>query len=308
MTRRVVDRTPKSCLHKVANHQHGTRSCYTLDRCRCAPCTAASAAYESNRIRQHAYGRWDNLVDAEPARQHIRSLGEQGMGRHRIQVVAGLSEGQLWKLMYGTTKADGSRTPSKRIKREISERILQIQLDPADGALVPAVGATRRVQALVALGWSQRRICTALGFRFPTQLTDLVKGRLTQITVGHDRRVRKAYDRLSMQLPPASNQRERISVSRARNLAKARGWLPPLAWDDEALDDPSAVPTKTTVGDPDYLDNAAIERRMAGDRAVELTKQEKAELVRRMTAAGVGSNEIERRTGLNPQRTLKQAS
>lgn len=308
MTRRVVDRTPKPCLHKVTNHQHGTRACYTLDCCRCAPCAAASTAYESNRVRQHAYGRWDNLVDAEPARQHIRSLGEQGMGRHRVQLVAGLSEGQLWKLMYGTTKADGSRTPSKRIRREISERILQIQLDPADGALVPAVGATRRVQALVALGWSQARICTALGFRFPTQLTDLVKGRLTQITVGHDRRVRKAYDRLSMQLPPASNQRERISVSRARNLAKARGWLPPLAWDDEALDDPSAMPIKPTVSDPAYLDNAAIERRMAGDRAVDLTKQEKAELVRRMTAAGVGSNEIERRTGLNPQRTLKQAS
>ncbi len=45
-----VDRTPKPCLHKIADHQHGTYACYTLDACRCAPCCEAVKAYEQNRV------------------------------------------------------------------------------------------------------------------------------------------------------------------------------------------------------------------------------------------------------------------
>lgn len=74
MTGRELDRTPKPCLHKQANHQHGTNACYVLDKCRCHPCAHARAAQDDWRRRQQAYGRYDKYVDAAEARRHVRSL------------------------------------------------------------------------------------------------------------------------------------------------------------------------------------------------------------------------------------------
>jgi hypothetical protein len=71
-----VDRTPKPCQHPRANHQHGTRLAYMLDRCRCLPCSAANSAYETRRVQLKAYGRGTptGLVDATPARTHVEKL------------------------------------------------------------------------------------------------------------------------------------------------------------------------------------------------------------------------------------------
>ena len=69
----AVDRTPKPCTHKQANHQHGTHACYVLDRCRCRPCARANADYEKHRARRHAYGRFDTYTDAQPVREHVQA-------------------------------------------------------------------------------------------------------------------------------------------------------------------------------------------------------------------------------------------
>jgi len=298
--RAAVDRAPKPCLHKEANHQHGTYSCYVQDYCRCPPCARANADYELNRTRQQAYGRWNGLVDAEAAREHIRFLTDQGMGLKRIVAVSGVSQGLLWKLMYGKRQTDGSRVPSRRIRPDTAARILAVQLDLADGARVDSTGAVRRIQALVALGWSQMKLSDRLDIN-RTNFTPIAQGRRREITVAHDRAVRALYNELSMQLPPNERHRDKISVSRTRKYAKTHGWLPPLAWDDETLDAPD--PALFEVADADeYLDEAAIYRRMHGDKAVKLTVAEKAEVVRRLVQAGCSKNEIERRTGLNPFR------
>lgn len=297
------DRTPKPCLHKQADHQHGTYACYVLDFCRCLRCSTANSDYEAARTRQQAYGRWNGLVDAEPARQHVCQLTAQGMGLKRIVAISDVSHGQLWKLMYGKTRADGSRVPSKRITPRVEQKILAVRLDLADGARVDSVGAVRRVQALVALGWSQSKICVRLGIQ-RSNFTDISQGRRTEITVAHDKAIRALYAEWSMQLPPQAEWRDKISASRARNFAKAAGWLPPLAWDDDELDGPAGVcGVDDEVGG---LDHAAIDRRIHGDK-VRLTAAEKGEVVRRMVAAGVEKNEIERRTGLNPYRVLAAA-
>lgn len=301
-----IDRTPKPCLHKEADHMHGTYACYVLDFCRCEPCASANRVYENSRVRQQAYGRWNGLVDAEPARQHIRSLMAQGMGLKRIVAVSDISHGQLWKLMYGKRKRLKSgkpskrRTPSKRIRPETERRILAVQLDLAGGARVDSIGAARRIQALAALGWSLSKIAARLGI-LRSNFTNLAHGR-TDITVAHDKAVRALYDEWSMQLPPQETHRDKIAASRARNYARALGWLPPLAWDDDALDDPESAPLTGAEIDAPDLDHAAIERRAAGDKAVRLSQQEKAELVRLMVARGVPKNEIERRTGVNAHR------
>lgn len=294
------DRTPKPCLHKQANHQHGTYACYVLDHCICLPCATANSDYEAARVRQQAYGRWNGLVDAEPARRHVQQLAAQGMGLKRIVAVSDVSHGQLWKLLYGKKRADGSRTPSKRITPRVEEKILAVRLDLAGGARVDSTGAVRRIQALVALGWSQSKICVRLGIQ-RSNFTDISQGRRTEITVAYDKAIRALYAEWSMQLPPEAGHRDRIAASRSRNYARAAGWVPPLAWDDDALDDPEAMPGAVEAID---LDQVRVQRRMHGDKDVRLNAAEKTELVRRMVANGVAKNEIERRTGVNPQRVL----
>lgn len=303
--RAAVDRTPKPCTHKDAEHRHGTHTCYVLDRCKCGPCTAANSAYEADRVRQQAYGRWNGLVEAEPARRHVQSLMAQGMGLKRIVAVSNVTQGQLWKLLYGKPRPDGTRTPSRRIRPQTEAKILAVQLDLAPGARVDSTGAARRIQALVALGWSQSKIAARLGI-LRGNFTDLAQGR-RGITVAHDQAVRALYDEWSMKLPPADNHRDKIAANRSRNYAKLRGWLPPLAWDDELLDDPAARPLAGARDEAD-LDEAAVLRRAAGDQTVTVTAAEAADVVRRLLAQGMTKVAIERLTGLNVHRVERQAS
>lgn len=314
----LVDRTPKPCLHKVANHQHGTRACYVLDRCRCLPCSQANSAAETERERQKAYGRYDKYVDAEVVRSHIVKLGGQGMGLKRVARAAGVSNGSLSKIMFGVYApltgpsrgrygaGDLVRGPSKRVLRTTADKVLAVQLDLADGAPVDATGTTRRIRALVALGWSQSKLATRLG----VQRSNFHLARSTRSTVrlSTAQAVVALYDELSMVIPPNDTHRDRQSVSRARRYAKARGWLPPLALDDDRLDDPMYKPESllpdVAEGDASEFDEVAIYRRTHGGRKVRLTKAEAAELVRRWADSGRALNECERITGLQPYRYI----
>lgn len=306
-----IDRTPKPCQHKEADHQHGTRACYVLDRCRCEPCAKANAEAEMWRERQKAYGRYAKYVDADPVRAHVRRLGEQGMGLKRVAAASGVSTGTLSKLMFGVYRDSGTgggrngpgvrvRQPSRRMLRATAEKVLAVEAVLADGAKVDGAGTTLRVRALVALGWSQSKIAARLGItRANFTLTE--RGQVTARTA---RAVARLYDELSMTLPPENNQRERIAASRARGYAAQRGWMPPLGLDDERLDDPTYVPTPARHRD-DGIDDAAIYRRSHGDRSIRLTKAEAAELVRRWAASGRSLAECERVTGIRPDRHFR---
>jgi hypothetical protein len=118
------------------------------------------------------------------------------------------------------------------------------------------------------------------------------------------------YDRLSMTLNQPTTQREKIAASRSKSYAKQHGWLPPLALDDEHLDDPQYDPVRPPksagVDLEQDIDEQAIWRRMQGDKAVRLTKAEKAELARRWVATGRPLNEMERITGVHSSRYRNQ--
>lgn len=112
--RKTASRPIRSCTHKVARHGHGTRAAYVLDKCRCRPCRDAASAAERTRQKNIAYGRWTPYIDATPARNHVRWLMLNNVGLKRIVKVSGVSHGGLWKLMYGKTRPDGTRTVSRR--------------------------------------------------------------------------------------------------------------------------------------------------------------------------------------------------
>ena len=104
-----------------------------------------------------------------------------------------------------------------------------------------ATGTRRRLQALIWNGWSLSTLagrygCTPKGVR-----RMLAYERVGQGTAG---KVRALYDDLWDQSPPQGTPYERRAVTTARGYARERGWVPPLAWDEDAIDDPAAVPAQ----------------------------------------------------------------
>ena len=145
----------RCCLHVQVQHGHGTRAAYVLDRCRCAQCTAANTAQARRRSTAIAYGTWPGLVDADPARAHLRELRADGLSLQRIAELSGVGQGTLSALVYPAPA--GQPTPPARVRADTQRRLLAVRFDPASvaaGRRIDATGARRRLQALTALGGS----------------------------------------------------------------------------------------------------------------------------------------------------------
>jgi transcriptional regulator with XRE-family HTH domain len=95
-----------------------------------------------------------------------------------------------------------------------------------------AVGTTRRLRALMAIGYPQRQLAEELGSH-QSWVSKLMLNDRANVNADTALRVGELYDRLSMTPGPSEETRDR---------AIRRGWMPPLAWDDETIDDPLAVP------------------------------------------------------------------
>lgn len=240
-------RPVRDCHHKYARHEHGTRAAYVLDKCRCEPCTAAATKAEKLRTlrNQPAY------IDATPAVAHIRRLQAAGLGWKRIAHLAGIPESSVYPLLYGRPDRRSGQ-PRTRARAATINAILTVPLPTLDqlGARipVPAIGTRRRLQALQRLGWSLTQIADRAGL---TDRQPLDRAMCDDTTsAGTARAVRDVYDQLWDQQPPKATTRGAASAAaRVRNKAARLGWHPPLAWDDESIDNPDAQPyTDSSTG------------------------------------------------------------
>jgi hypothetical protein len=287
----------------MTTREHGTRAMY-VSGCKCDACRKANTEAELHRARQIAYGRWKPYVDAEPARQHVRALMEQGMGWKRVADVAGISRSSVCVLLYGSKTRNG-RPPSRRIRPETEAALLGVELDLADKALIPAQGTRRRIQALVCIGYSQAVLAGRLGVT-PSNFnwTFLNAASVRKSTA---EAVKVLYDELSMKPPVPTTKGERISVNRALRHSTYMMWLPPLAWDDDTIDDPFAEPAivedEVVPHTRAEVDEIAVERALNGDR-VKLTKPDREEVVRRWLAAGRPISHLEAQLGIRADRYI----
>lgn len=189
------------------------------------------SCYEVHRTRQKAYGRWETLyVDAAEVRQHILMLKASGMGDRRIAELAGVARNNVREVITGRPGRDRS---AKMLRRN-ANKILAVQPDPAPGTRIDACGTVRRLRALVAIGYTQTDLCARLGL-LPGNGCQLFRGQRRFVTAATANRVRQLYDKLAMTPGPSD---------RARNHARKHRWAPPLAWDDETIDDPNAKPDR----------------------------------------------------------------
>lgn len=216
------------------------------------------AHYEAWRTRQHAYGRFvSQYVDPAPVLTHLRALQAAGLGARRIAELAGLRRTHITSLNRGRSRTTPDQ-PATKISARVAAAILAVPIPTnpadaaADGAHIDATGTVRRLQALVAIGYST----TELGARIGVNATNTAHTmRAAQVTVRRARQVAELYEQLS-HLPGES--------TRARLRAQRRGWAPPLAWDEDAIDDPAASPVNTdTDGSEAILDEVLLDRLIA---------------------------------------------
>lgn len=95
-----------------------------------------------------------------------------------------------------------------------------------------SVGTERRLRALIAIGYTQSALAGMLNIH-PSYITKLCSNTRRQVNADTAQAVAALYDRLSMTPGPSQ---------RARSHAHRRGWQPPLAWDDDQIDNPAAGP------------------------------------------------------------------
>lgn len=298
----AVDRTPKPCAHG-GTHQHGTYVAYVWDRCRCLPCAAACSAYNADLARRKAYGQ-QPYVDARPATEHLRALSAAGMGWKRAAAAAGVPESNVYPLLWGRADRNGGATRTKA-RRELVEALLAVPMPTLDdlGAtvVVDGTGTRRRLQALITLGWSVQRLADHHGL--DRQALDAA---LTQrpIQAKTARAVRRLYDELWDQAPPETTGPEKVAAARSRRRAQAMSWAPPLAWDDDTIDDPDALPAHLVVGDVHGIDHAAIELALSGQR-VSLTRTERWLAVERLAREGLSDRAIGERLGVTDRTVFR---
>lgn len=151
--------------------------------------------------------------------------------------------------IHGTNSCYGSGCREPECRKAHTEASAQFRRAKAYGIWQPSAvditGTRRRVEALATLGWSMRHLSSRLGWH-PDRLSVMFTNQ-TSVSRANAQRIAALFDELCMSFPPERNKGERVSASRARALARRRGYAPPLAWDD--IDDPDEQPqTGATTG------------------------------------------------------------
>jgi hypothetical protein len=220
---------------------HGNAK-YHLEKCRCFICRKASRDYENNRYRVIAYGRWQPFVPAEPVRQHVRALGEFGIGWMRAARLAGVSTGGVSKLLYGDRPR--GLPPTRRVRPETAMKLLAVEPtleNLGDRTAIDGTGTRRRLQALVYAGWTQ----SELARRMQMNRANFGKTIVSELTeVATVKKTRALYDEL-WRINPVEAGVPAHRADAARQIATNRGWAPIGAWDDDRIDDPAAFPDWT---------------------------------------------------------------
>ena len=206
---------------------------YMADKCRCDACREANRVYAEHLAHARVLEQWHpestRFVDAEPVRAHIRALQHAGCGWKRAARLAGVSPSTMSRLLYGKRQ---------RTRRVLADKILGVK-DPAlaGHALVDATGTRRRLQALVAQGWSQTELARRLGFS-RHNMPPLIHGHQPMVTVDRATAVHALWRELWTRNPPPGD------ADRNRRRAARLGWVSTLAWDN--IDDPKETPVGRT--------------------------------------------------------------
>lgn len=179
--------------------------------------------YKMTRLESVTDGVWQSkYVDAAPALEHLERLYAAGMTRLQVVKLTGLHHTTIYRML-----------PGSRVATETLAKVLAIEPTPEllatgdDQKAVSALGTARRLQALSALGWPLAVQAQHAGLD-ASNLSKIARGARLGAYPGTEHAVRELYDKLSATPGPSDEIRQD---------ARERGWVPPLAWDEDPVDD-----------------------------------------------------------------------
>lgn len=191
------------------------------------------------------------VCTGDGSRAHLEALLRAGLTVSMLISLTGLSSRDL---------ALVRRRGVVYVDTAIVDRVLSVPFHPADHRrMTPVIGAQRRIRGLVAMGFTFEDLARRL--RRPVATIASLPGS-GLITASLWVAIAKLYDELSMTaVAPDPEIRDW-----ARTIKR---WAPPLAWDDDEIDDPRALPH--CPRGPLGVDEVAIARRIGGEREVALS-------------------------------------
>jgi hypothetical protein len=254
---------------------------------------AASAHRQNRRRRLIAIGQWQTpLVDAEPVRERVRALRDTGLSIAALRRQLNLPDQAFTHLVY-------SSPPSQKVLRETAEAVMAFWptlQDFPDSASIDVTGSRRRVQALATRGWSKTRLAIELGMSEPNFKTCL---RGQRVSARFARRVAAMYDRLWNERPEDHGVLGWVA-DRVRQSAAGDGFPGPLAWDDDTIDDPQAVPVTDAV-EPVATDGGNVAARWLMGESVILGAEDRKEVLAHLYEWTNHTNaEIAEQLGMTP--------
>lgn len=197
----------------------------------CTDCREAHAAYKRWQRKQRAYGRFVPFVNANPARRHLREVMDYyGLSAQQIAPHVGVSGWSLSNIANGVVS---------QIRPEHAEAVLAvtplwiIRHDPDLTGSVTSLGTSRRLQALMAIGYGAADLVDPVGSP-SLSITHWRLRRCPTIAVRFYRQVRAVYTVLHARPGPSLD-----AAVQARNLR----YPPPICWDDDDhIDNPPGRP------------------------------------------------------------------
>ena len=207
-------------IHTCTKHEPG-RACYHHG-CRCRDCTDAATRYAKRMKAGHV-----QRVPADLVRTHVLRLRASGMTVTAIANAASVATATVTRV---------SRGDHPSVRQDVARRILTVRPRPVADVRqgkVDGCGTRLRLRALHAIGWDWFALGEQLGAA-PTAVQKWANADRVYAQVRA--RVADTYDRLWDQ------PRDTFGGRRATIRAARRGWLPPMALDDDRLDTPGYRP------------------------------------------------------------------
>jgi hypothetical protein len=218
---------------------HRSLYCVKQFGCQRIECRVRASEYTVKRHRLIGYGTWQPLADAQPVREHVQALRDAGASTTSIAHAAKVSTATLARIIYG----DNGNRPGARMRHESADALLAVRIEDckiASGTPIDATGTRRRLQALVAAGWSFTALAAEIGIH-SRPLGDMA--RATRVRAGSAHKVKTAYKRLVLITPEQAGVHSQARKL-ARRVAEREGWLLAGVWED--IDDPNCQPDTGT--------------------------------------------------------------
>jgi transcriptional regulator with XRE-family HTH domain len=169
----------------------------------------------------------------------VRALRRHGASYAAIAQAAGVSPMTVHHLLNGHSSQTG-QIPH-RVGSSQASRLLAVSPPAVTAGRRDACGARRRLQGLVALGHCPADLARQAGITSP-RMRRLLAGQTRRVSPALHAAIADLYDQMWNRLPPERTRREQAIADAARRRAEAAGWPPPMALQDDKIDDPAYRP------------------------------------------------------------------